>query len=207
MDTVVLGLAIAALTFLATFAGPIAAVQVQKRLEKNREAEARKMDVFRVLMATRATRLAPEHVGALNVTPIVFYGVTTVMDAWRIYVQHLGAEQNDNWSIQGNTYFSDLLQKMASHLGFSFDIKHLNMEVYNPTGHIRMEQDKQIILAGLVDLFTGKYPLQMDVRGFPVDPDIRAQDIEIRRLLMDWLKAQLPPPKSALGLGSVHADD
>ena len=59
---------------LATFLGPIAAVQAQKYLERRREVENRKISVFYALMATRSARISPEHVRALNSISLAFYG-------------------------------------------------------------------------------------------------------------------------------------
>jgi len=44
----------------ATLLGPVLAVQAQKWLEKTRAINERRNFIFRVLMATRATRLVPD---------------------------------------------------------------------------------------------------------------------------------------------------
>lgn len=59
---------------IATIAGPILAVQAQKWLERLRERRNRKLKVFQQLMATRASRLSTDHVQALNMIDLVFYG-------------------------------------------------------------------------------------------------------------------------------------
>ena len=43
---------------IATLGGPIFAVQAQTFLERRRAAAARRLDVFRALMATRGARLS-----------------------------------------------------------------------------------------------------------------------------------------------------
>ena len=62
---------------LATLIGPIAAVQISQWLDRKRHARAEKVVVFRTLMATRATTLAPSHVEALNTIDIVFGSSST----------------------------------------------------------------------------------------------------------------------------------
>ena len=69
----------------ATVSGPIFAIQIQKYLESWREIRARRLQVFRILMATRATIVAPEHVHALNSIPgVVSNGVFSGFDFERI---------------------------------------------------------------------------------------------------------------------------
>jgi hypothetical protein len=62
------------LLILATIAGPILAVQAHKWVERLREGRNRKLRLFERLMATRAARLSAEHVQALNMIDLVFYG-------------------------------------------------------------------------------------------------------------------------------------
>ncbi|PHV12498.1 DUF6680 family protein [Chitinimonas sp. BJB300] len=86
---------------IATLLGPILAVQAQKAVETFRVKRARKIKLFGTLMATRAGRIAPEHVRALNMIDLVFYGEQTlgihrrsskeqnILDGWKEYLDHL----------------------------------------------------------------------------------------------------------------------
>ena len=58
----------------ATLMGPILAVQAQKFLEELREYRAAKLWIFRSLMTTRMQRESVDHVRALNMMDICFYG-------------------------------------------------------------------------------------------------------------------------------------
>ena len=86
----------------AVFLGPIFAVQIQKHLEIKRESRNRKLYIFHTLMSTRATTLSQNHVTALNMIDIDFYNNKKVIDAWRIYYDHLNSQSsNENiiaWS-------------------------------------------------------------------------------------------------------------
>ena len=62
------------LGLLAVLLSPLIALQVSDRLQQSRERRQRKVHVFRTLMATRAAALAPDHVQALNVIDVEFYG-------------------------------------------------------------------------------------------------------------------------------------
>lgn len=77
------------LLVLATFCGPIAAVQAQKWIERTREQRGRRLWIFQTLMATRAIRAGSnEHVQALNLIDVFFNGKSSrdraVRDAWLV---------------------------------------------------------------------------------------------------------------------------
>jgi len=187
----------------ATLLGPVLAVQAQKWLEHRREVTDRRMAIFRTLMTTRATQLARAHVEALNATPIEFYGrkraLTKIIEAWRLYNEHMNrGHQMDIqvWMNRRDDLYAELLQLMGSYLGYSFDKIQIRTEIYNPVGHSKDESQKEIIRDGLAKLLSSQQPLQMDVKGFPVDPVIREVDIEIRRLLLAWLRMQLDDSKN-----------
>lgn len=52
------------ITILAIILGPIFAVQTQKWIERDAAAKGRKLQLFRTLMATRASRLSMDHVNS-----------------------------------------------------------------------------------------------------------------------------------------------
>jgi hypothetical protein len=77
----------------ATLMGPVLAVQAQKWIESLRRTSEAKDLIFKSLMATRGARLSPEHVRALNMIDLTFYGKgvsrrtkmeQNVLDAWRV---------------------------------------------------------------------------------------------------------------------------
>lgn len=88
-------------TIAAIILGPILAVQAQKILEGRREKRTRRLDLFRTLMKTRAERISRDHVQALNMIDIEFYGrrifgrrfqikkEKRVTNAWKTYNDHL----------------------------------------------------------------------------------------------------------------------
>jgi hypothetical protein len=80
---------LAIVSITAIVCGPIAALEVQKRLEDHRATRDRKMEIFRRLMTTRATQLSPAHVEALNGIEVEFYAKggsdKKVLEAWRLY--------------------------------------------------------------------------------------------------------------------------
>jgi len=72
------------LAILAILAAPIVALQIQKYIEDRKEIRARKMQIFRTLMATRATRLDAKHIEALNMIDIEFFKNEKVTEKWKL---------------------------------------------------------------------------------------------------------------------------
>jgi hypothetical protein len=81
------------LTIFALIAGPVVAVYVTRWFDRSRAAKERQLDVFRELMRTRRGTLAlsPDHVKALNLVEIEFYGSSSVLDAHRALLGHFYA--------------------------------------------------------------------------------------------------------------------
>ena len=164
---------------LATFLGPIAAVQAQKWLERRGEIDKRKVDLFTRLMATRAARLSQEHVRSLNLIDLVFYGERTktgriqrskedgeVIAAWREYYNHLNADQsgwNDQqttgWAASNDEIFLNLLEKMAIATRHQFDRPDLRSAGYNPQAHAVLEFENQTTRRLVLELLSGQRPL------------------------------------------------
>ena len=63
-------------TVIVTLISPVVAVQVQKFIKRYTDRKTLKIDIFKQLMATRSqnARLSNEHVRALNMIDIAFYG-------------------------------------------------------------------------------------------------------------------------------------
>lgn len=190
----------------ATLMGPVLAVQAQKCLERRRDDRSRREAIFRELMATRATTLAPRHVEALNAISIEFYGVgpkiRAINDMWRSYIDHLNRKDLENqiWTLRREELYIDLLYAMAVYLGYKFNKTQLAREVYYPEGHLTVEMEHHAIRRGLARMLTdGVVP--MAVESFPIDPNLRDADLELRALLKRWLESQLvaKPPTPGPG--------
>lgn len=177
------------LIVLATVSGPILAVQSQKWIERSRERRNGQMSVFYWLMATRATRLAPEHVQALNKIELEFRGRSTkekaVRDAWRLYADKLNERFPDDdpvvmqtWASARDSLFTELVYTMSKCLGFDFDRVQIMRGAYYPRGHGELEERQRNILIRLERLLGGDGPsLPMRVTEIPTDPDLLAAQI------------------------------
>jgi len=126
----------------AVLLSPVIAVQVQVWREVFREKRNRKLGVLQTLMATRsiASRTSPEHVRALNMIDLTFYGgriwflslrtraEKAVLNTWRQYFSQLhnapdwkDANAVQIWANKRDDLFVNLLHSMAQDLGYSFD--------------------------------------------------------------------------------------
>ena len=187
---------------LATLIGPIAAVQISQWLDRNRQARAEKVAVFRTLMATRATTLAPSHVEALNTIDIVF-GSSSIQDRnvrndWKAYLDHLNNKDypRENWNARRVELFVDLLSTMASNLGFEFDKTHIKNQAYFPTGYAELETEQTVMRKAIVEVLLGRRALPMHVTNIPA-PGVPAPLPPEQAAAPEQLAAPQQPPGAA----------
>ncbi len=172
----------------ATLLGPILAVQAQKWLDRARKLSETKYWVCSTLMATRLSRISLDHVRALNMIDLAFYGVVifgfrfqtknekSVTTAWKTYLDDLGTDitkQTDAVAavtLQGReTKFIALLGSVAIATGYSFDDVQLSKGAYSPVAHGNLEVKQQKFLDNALAVVEGKQAIRMDVTSFPVD--------------------------------------
>lgn len=177
----------------ATLMGPILAVQAQKILEGIRDKRNEKLWVFRTLMATRGTRLSQEHVRALNMIDLAFYGrkffqlrwqtsrEKAVTTAWKEYLDNLSTDQSNMTDAQTavlygkrDTLFSGLLIAVGNDVGFQFDSVVVQKGGYVPNAHGWKEEQQAELLDSAIDVLKGEKLLQMAIRSLPVDPAVAA---------------------------------
>ena len=150
------------LTIAAIIIGPIAAVQTTRYLDSKTEARARRLWVFKTLMATRAAPLSADHVNALNSVNLEFGSNNTgdkkVMAAWHLYLESLDATTRD-WEVGAEhrrDLLGGLLQKMAEAVGYNFDAIAIKNDVYYPRGYADADNDQLEIRRGMKELLAGK---------------------------------------------------
>ncbi|SMX30037.1 hypothetical protein TRP8649_04177 [Pelagimonas phthalicica] len=158
---------------IAALLGPVLAVQAQKFLERRRDIKERRLAIFRILMATRAAMLSPQHVEALNAVPVEFYGscdkLKKINEAWKLYLDHHDERYpaNEAWAQKRHDLFLDLLHLISQFLGYTFSRAQLGRDIYSPKAHGDLETEQTIIRKGLVDLFKGDFALPLAVKEFP----------------------------------------
>ncbi len=172
------------INLLAIILGPILAIQVSQKLEDYKQRKARQVNIFKVLMATRATPIDVRHVEALNMIDIEFNGKNSkekdVLRAWKDYLDHLrnNASSLEFWGPKKEELFVDLLHKMAICLNYKFEKSDLRNTSYFPKGLGQIQDLQRIILERFGEILNGE-------RGFPVisfpeaDEHIKEKSIKI----------------------------
>lgn len=155
---------------VATVVGPIAAVQVQKYLERRSEAKRRKEWVFYTLMSLRASRLNHEFVRALNTIDFAFHAdkpkqvesEREVIRKWRDYLAHVAKPPADGnwvpWNQRIDDLVVDLLQAMADDLGYPFDRQNIRSGGYATQASADHEIEMAQIRRHLLSVLDGKRP-------------------------------------------------
>lgn len=157
------------LTILAVLVSPLIAIQVDKWLERRREARSRKLSVFRALMTTRAAPVSATHVEALNMIDIEFSGGSlterAVVDAWKLYRDHLSTPTADTaaWNQRVEDLIVELLFAMSRDLGYQFDRVAIKRGVYSPQAHGEELRYTRKLRQFMEEVADGK-------RGLPVEP-------------------------------------
>src|SRR5260370_11858184 len=150
------------LLIAATILGPILAVQAQKFVERATENRRRKLQVFATLMTTRAARLSPEHVQALNTIELLFSRgwfwqkkEKAVIIAWRVHLDNLTQPWGDDEASmkasneRAFNSFVELMFAMSQALGYDFDRVQIKRSAYYPIGHFNNETAQQHIQQSL----------------------------------------------------------
>lgn len=185
----------------ATLAGPVLAVQVQKFIERATEKHRQKLYIFAALMNTRATRLANEHVQALNMIELVFSAAKAaekaVIDAWRLYADKLNegpSEETEGaikaWTARCDDLFVELMYALSRALRYKFDRVQLKRGIYYPRGHGEAEIAQRAIQQGLAKVLAGDRAIPMNVIGFPVSKDAIELQEKVNQSLLKALSGE-----------------
>lgn len=157
--------------------GPIVAVQIQKFLEARRELRRIRMNLFHTLMQTRGNRRDPAHVQALNSIDFLFHKDKKVVDAWRIYHDHLtsldqlpSGAQLDQWVKRDEDCLVELLAALSQVLGYDFDTVRLKRAIYAPRANAEHQSDSEMIRRSLADILSGKQAIPVRLTDAPTTP-------------------------------------
>ncbi|TGE23531.1 DUF6680 family protein [Hymenobacter metallicola] len=102
-----------------------------KRLEREKEANSRRVNVFKTLMATRGAKLSYRHVEALNSIDLEFLGdeyanVITARDNYYDNLSHLEHEHDSSfvltWAERNNSLLATLLHEMGKVLNYKHSL-------------------------------------------------------------------------------------
>ncbi len=156
----------------ATFLGPIFAVLVAKYNEERSSLKQRRLHIFRILIATRRIPVNPDHVNALNLIEIDFYGYKEILDQWKIYMDHLNQnESQEGWNDKREKELSKLLCKIGKVLKYPLDSLETYNSGYAPGKWNYQEQKQEFIFEYIYKLSQGTNTLPISVRY--MDPQLR----------------------------------
>jgi Family of unknown function (DUF6680) len=158
------GIVLSLITIIAIVVGPILALEMQRRLEENREQKNRKLWVFKTLMSFRATPLSPTFVQALNLIDVEFSkkdeSEKAVRTAWKVLLDHFYAIAAPNPPANANEKTAELTTKlllaMGSSLKYDFDEVDIKKGVYYPLGLGNVEQEQHAVRRGVLDVLQGR---------------------------------------------------
>jgi hypothetical protein len=120
-------------------------------------------------MRTRRLRLDPEHVGALNLVDLEFYGRSKVIAALGRYMDHLGSpmpttdDGHERFFEQREDLLVKLLHEMGKDLGFQYDKHDLKKLAYGPIGWATEQETQRQNMTYFNELLAGK-------RALPITP-------------------------------------
>jgi hypothetical protein len=164
------GIVLSIITIIAIIAGPILALEMQRRLDEQREERNRKLWVFKTLMSFRATPLSPSFVQALNLIDVEFSNKNeaekSVRTKWKILLDHfgeLGKPKAPDMSEKTATLTANLLLAMAKSLNYDFDEVDIKKGVYYPLGLGNVEQEQHAVRRGVLDVLQGRRRIPVGV--------------------------------------------
>ena len=162
---------------VAIVIGPIAAVWITERLRKKEDKRNRQVHIYRMLMATRAAGLAPQHVEALNLVETEFSSGSkkdnTVVSAWKLYLSHLNDKNYppESWGARRADLLVELLYEMSQALGYGHDKAAIKTGAYYPQGYGEIEGEQQALRRGLLQVLAGQNHINIAMTSFPYSED------------------------------------
>jgi hypothetical protein len=170
-------------TIFAIIYGPIRAVKITRDADEARDVKRRQYNILHSLMRTRSVTLHTDHVAALNLVQLEFYGHKEVDQAFRRYREHLSMlsptdpKAAEGFADERKDRFYTLVQEMASMLGYKFDKADLKRLAYAPQGWEDAEAMQRGLQGRILELLEGRRPLPVkefhasDVsKNFPPPP-------------------------------------
>lgn len=144
------------LNLLAIIVIPIVSVIVGQYLQNRTEKRKDKMQIFKILMTSRAYGLTVDRVNALNVIDVVFVDDKAVRSAWEdLYNQYNVSNPDEHQLIKIKKAEYKLLEAISNSLGYKDKINWETIQnPYIPIGlvnqtnaQIQMQQDYSEVLA------------------------------------------------------------
>ncbi len=128
------------LTLFAIMVGPIVAVGITVATEARRRLKEQQIQTLRMLMSTRHLPSDAAYSTAINLIPVEFNGVRTVMEAWTAYIEKIrfypSAEAMASHQEEILNKQTKLIFSMTQHLGYSLAESDIQISAYAAKGFI-----------------------------------------------------------------------
>ena len=131
------------ITFLAILVGPVLAVLVQIRAEKRKQMRDQQSVTMRMLVSTRHMVSDPAYSTAINMIPIDFNRVQSVMEAHKAFVEAVNFVPSDENRQQHSekivTKQTKLIFAMTQHLGYNLPETDIQTTAYASGGFVERD--------------------------------------------------------------------
>ena len=128
------------LTLVAIVVGPMGAVAITVASERRRRLKERQTQTLRTLLSTRHLPSDPAYSTAINLIPVDFNDVGSVMMAWQAYIEKIRTVPNAGGE---ETHRKDCVNKqtklifaMIRHLGYRLAESDIDISAYAAQGFI-----------------------------------------------------------------------
>ena len=173
--------------FILGIVSSVTTIYVKNWIDRKNAAKSSQKQLFKTLWKTRVQPLSTDHVTAINMIPLEFYGQTAITSQWKKYFEHLHQEiakyptGEAAWHEKRLELVYTLLAAIAKALKYQ-DIDEVEMKkVYSPYAHALMESDQIAIQTNLAAVLRGERRLPVDVH-YPNNPtaNISLQSPDLR---------------------------
>jgi hypothetical protein len=144
------------LTLLAIVVGPVVAVVITLITEHYRRARERRIQIMRMLLATRHLPADPQYNIAINLIPAEFNDQKEVMAKWREYHAHVRQHPDEasraEFEKRANVTQSALIFQVMQSVGLKFSEGDIQTEAYISQGFVDRDALYQASLKAMPDI-------------------------------------------------------
>ncbi|MXP43709.1 DUF6680 family protein [Allopontixanthobacter sediminis] len=131
------------ITLVAILAGPVLAVLVQLLAERRKIVREHQAATFRLLVSTRHLPSDPTYSTAINMTPVDFNGVGSVMAAHQGYIETITYQATPENVVAHEKQMiskqTKLIFEMAKHLGYDLSETDIQTTAYAAGGFVQRD--------------------------------------------------------------------
>jgi len=130
-------------------------------------------------MSTRKQLISVEHVGALNLVEVEFYGCKDIEKSWKNYLSHLNTDPEINqakWIRDRDNLLALMLSEMSKILGYKYDTLEIYQGGYSPGGWAHRDAVSFGALEYIRQLSAGQKTVPISILDQPKDNSNTTKD-------------------------------